>query len=151
MGPTILFTHLKIILLQCFQFSATINSIQTDPSSMQFFVNSVQSQQKNKPIWHFLILLSFWLGSDPNAIACSPLTNISTLWRKRNKYIYLTSVQFPILCLSSHYMIHIFAYIVLCLRHFQHHFVRATVVFHSHVAISIALLWPVWVIVVFAV
>ena len=58
MGPTILFTHLKIILLQYFQFSATINSIQTDPSSMQFFVNSVQSQQKNKPIWHFLILLS---------------------------------------------------------------------------------------------
>ena len=40
MGPTILFTHLKIILLQCFQFSvfsfkfsATISSIQTDPQS----------------------------------------------------------------------------------------------------------------------
>ena len=33
MSPTILFTHLKIILLQCFQFSvsATISSIQTDP------------------------------------------------------------------------------------------------------------------------
>ena len=33
MGPTTLFTHLKIILLQCFQFSvlATISSIQTDP------------------------------------------------------------------------------------------------------------------------
>ena len=35
MDPTTLFTHLKIILLQCFQFqfsvSATINSIQTDP------------------------------------------------------------------------------------------------------------------------
>ena len=38
MGPTILFTQLKIILLQCFQFSvfsfqfsATISSIQTDP------------------------------------------------------------------------------------------------------------------------
>ena len=32
-GPTILFTHLKIILLQCFQFSvsATISSIQTNP------------------------------------------------------------------------------------------------------------------------
>ena len=29
MGLTILFTHLKIILLQCFQFSATISSIQT--------------------------------------------------------------------------------------------------------------------------
>ena len=33
MGPTILFIHLKIILLQCFQFtvSAIISSIQTDP------------------------------------------------------------------------------------------------------------------------
>ena len=32
MGPTVLFTHLKIILLQCFQFSvsAIISSIQTD-------------------------------------------------------------------------------------------------------------------------
>ena len=35
MGPTVLFTHLKIILLQCFQFSvfsfSKISSIQTDP------------------------------------------------------------------------------------------------------------------------
>ena len=33
MDPTTLFTHLKIILLQCFQFSvsATISSIQMDP------------------------------------------------------------------------------------------------------------------------
>ena len=31
MGPTTLFTHLKIILLQCFQFSTKINCIQTDP------------------------------------------------------------------------------------------------------------------------
>ena len=30
LGPTALFTHLKIILLQCFQFS-TISGIQTDP------------------------------------------------------------------------------------------------------------------------
>ena len=30
MDPTALFTHLKIILLQCFQFSI-INSIQIDP------------------------------------------------------------------------------------------------------------------------
>ena len=32
-GPTVLFTYLKIILLQCFQFSvpATISSIQMDP------------------------------------------------------------------------------------------------------------------------
>ena len=31
MGSMILFTHLKIILLQCFQFSAKISCIQTDP------------------------------------------------------------------------------------------------------------------------
>ena len=37
MSPTVLFTYLKIILLQCFQFSvfsfSKINSIQTDPKS----------------------------------------------------------------------------------------------------------------------
>ena len=31
MSPTALFTHLKIILLQCFQFSAKISCIQTYP------------------------------------------------------------------------------------------------------------------------
>ena len=40
MGPTALFTHLKIILLQCFQFSvfnfSKISSIQTDPYSWYF-------------------------------------------------------------------------------------------------------------------
>ena len=30
LGPMVLFTHLKIILLQCFQFSA-MSDIQTDP------------------------------------------------------------------------------------------------------------------------
>ena len=38
MGPTALFTHLKIILLQYFQFSvfsfSKISSIQTDPTYM---------------------------------------------------------------------------------------------------------------------
>ena len=38
MGLTVLFTHLKIILLQCFQFSvfsfSKISSIQTDPTYM---------------------------------------------------------------------------------------------------------------------
>ena len=38
MSPTVLFTHLKIILLQCFQFSvfsfSKISSIQTDPKSV---------------------------------------------------------------------------------------------------------------------
>ena len=34
LGPTVLFTHLKIIWLQCFQFS-TINGIPTDPNRLQ--------------------------------------------------------------------------------------------------------------------
>ena len=40
MGPTVLFTHLKIILLQCFQFSvfsfSKISSIQTYPTFLSF-------------------------------------------------------------------------------------------------------------------
>ena len=34
----ILFTHLKIILLQCFQFSATISSIQTHPIYIYIYI-----------------------------------------------------------------------------------------------------------------
>ena len=41
MSPTVLFTHLKIILLQCFQFSvfsfSKISSIQTHPKSSFLF------------------------------------------------------------------------------------------------------------------
>ena len=48
MGPTILFTQLKIILLQCFQFSATISSIQTD--HLHFFLGK---------------LLTHWFGIEP--------------------------------------------------------------------------------------
>ena len=42
MGPTSLFTHLKIILLQCFQFSVSvkISSIQTDPILL-FYLNEL--------------------------------------------------------------------------------------------------------------
>ena len=38
MGPTVLFTYLKFILLQFFQFSvlAKINSVQTDPNCQEF-------------------------------------------------------------------------------------------------------------------
>ena len=39
--PTILFTHLKIILLQYFQFSATISSIQTDSMIIIRLVNEI--------------------------------------------------------------------------------------------------------------
>ena len=55
MDPTILFTHLKIILLQCFQFQfsvlATINSIQTNP--MCAFSSSLKNQ--------FILLFSLFL------------------------------------------------------------------------------------------
>ena len=45
MEPTALFTHLKIILLQCFQFSvsAKISYIQTDPSETNYFLNKTQN------------------------------------------------------------------------------------------------------------
>ena len=47
MDLTVLFTHLKIILLQCFQFSvsATISSIQTDPIPLtQYFPQQLRYQ-----------------------------------------------------------------------------------------------------------
>ena len=52
-GPTTLFTHLKIILLQCFQFSvsATISSIQTDCGSIFATVSH------NKGYLFFLLIL----------------------------------------------------------------------------------------------
>ena len=52
-GLTILFTHLKIILLQCFQFSvsATISSIQTDCGSIFATVSH------NKSYLFFLLTL----------------------------------------------------------------------------------------------
>ena len=36
-GHTTLSTHLKIILLQCFQFSVKISCIQTDPKNKNYF------------------------------------------------------------------------------------------------------------------
>ena len=76
MGPTILFTHLKIILLQCFQFSvfsfqfsATISSIQTDPKSLipkstiktatSFFLYlSMRYPAHSKLLLHYTLVLS---------------------------------------------------------------------------------------------
>ena len=48
MGSTVLFTHLKIILLQCFQFSVstTICSIQTDP-------NCAFGSNENYKLFHY--------------------------------------------------------------------------------------------------
>lgn len=54
-------------------------------------------------------------------------------------------VYFPILSLSSNYMSHILVHIVS--SSFSASSERATVVFHSHVAISIKIRWPVRVIV----
>ena len=47
MELTALFTHLKIILLQCFQFSvsAKISYIQTDPSETNYFLNKTQNMK----------------------------------------------------------------------------------------------------------
>ena len=61
MGPTVLFTHLKIILLECFQFSvsATINSIQTH--LQQYSFESFHSEEF--PLHHlsFALALSYSL------------------------------------------------------------------------------------------
>ena len=48
MSPKILFTHLKIILLQYFQFSTTISSIQTDPKKFQIQIGKRLCDQKKK-------------------------------------------------------------------------------------------------------
>ena len=50
-GPTILFTHLKIILLQCFQFSVstTISPIQTKPIIFRWH-NNGNGPQSDTPL-----------------------------------------------------------------------------------------------------
>ena len=61
MGPTVLFTHLKIFLLQCFQFSvfsfSKISSIQTHPqclvASLRSFFPSCVRRSANS-VTHFL-------------------------------------------------------------------------------------------------
>ena len=53
MGPTTLFTHLKIISLQCFQFqfsvSAKIFSIQTHPKKMDYLHDAVSDALRLYP------------------------------------------------------------------------------------------------------
>ena len=59
MDPTVLFTHLKIILLKCFQFSvfsfqfsATISSIQTDPiNKFCTFKSNRLGHMSHRMIW----------------------------------------------------------------------------------------------------
>ena len=48
-GLTILFTHLKIILLRCFQFSVSvkISCIHTEPKSLMIFINQNNCMNKN--------------------------------------------------------------------------------------------------------
>ena len=68
MGLTILFIHLKIILLQCFQFSTTISSIQTHPQCSLILARDETSSsitsESDKPsaneflFFYFFILLS---------------------------------------------------------------------------------------------
>ena len=58
MGHTALFTHLKIILLQCFQFSvfsfSKISSIQTDPNNSNRFKGKTYEKLFNHSIYRFL-------------------------------------------------------------------------------------------------
>ena len=61
MGPTALFTHLKIILLQCFQFqfsvSAKISSIQSDPMyTWPTMICPVFKRTKIPPFLHYITL-----------------------------------------------------------------------------------------------
>ena len=48
MGPTVLLTHLKIILLQCFQFSvfsfSKISSIQTHPMMNKYYMGNLKDR-----------------------------------------------------------------------------------------------------------
>ena len=61
-GPTVLFTHLKIILLQYFQFSifnfSKISSIQTDPKNLVYFLvyhmHQISNYDQCSIIWHYV-------------------------------------------------------------------------------------------------
>ena len=74
MGPTTLFTHLKIILLQCFQFSvfsfSKISSIQTDPNNSNRPKGKTYEKLFNHSIYGFLYvgmgLVSFRFNLDPS-------------------------------------------------------------------------------------
>ena len=61
MGLTVLFTHLKIILLQCFQFSvfsfSKISSIQTDPESISW--NFTRDHMQSFRNFEFLFLKNY--------------------------------------------------------------------------------------------
>ena len=57
MGPTALFTHLKIILLQCFQFSVfsfnKISSIQTNTECQKLYLRFASPQNLNAITFHY--------------------------------------------------------------------------------------------------
>ena len=97
MDPTILFTHLKIILLQCFQFSvfsfkfsATISSIQTDPIYLSWFLDSllvfslfeIEKESMGKRITLiFLFLITFLVLSSVD-VKTKAIQNLSEVDRK---------------------------------------------------------------------
>ena len=118
MGPTVLFTHLKIILLQCFQFSvsATISSIQTDPRyivlwcfhhrrvAMLWWASHAIMCYVEHVIWKIHLMVFVWLdvcvGRCPFDVfywvfqLSFPL--ICILW-KGSVYIFLCCLSFPLL------------------------------------------------------
>ena len=73
MGPTILFTHLKIIFLQCFQFSVStaISSIQTDPLSQSLYPSSFSNRS--------LVFFFFFFG-EPNGLHFQIDTELRSVW-----------------------------------------------------------------------
>ena len=87
MSPTALFTHLKIILLQCFQFSVfnfnKISSIQTDPTCKQCMWPSPQSAKVEQRTTNSLAKSMFFYtetSDDDNNLV--PLTGL--LWKFGN-------------------------------------------------------------------
>ena len=101
MGLTILFIHLKIILLQYFQFqfsvSAKISSIQTDPVTTFLIVNC---------LWHWIpkTRSGFFLNNSTQSIkyigsktdfSIHYLNVLRWIWLWKNLICQLSRVQYP--------------------------------------------------------
>ena len=65
-GSTTLFTHLKIILLQCFQFSISVkmSSIQTNPIYIYIYIYIAESPSRSQ----FCILANKFFSTLPNKL-----------------------------------------------------------------------------------
>ena len=102
-GHTALFTHLKIILLQCFQFSifnfSKINSIQTD----HIKVDNTIIELFDQPILFFFFFLSTMRALPPIAnLVTRPLKACSIRACKPKKLSLLTTVKLNMCNLTIH-------------------------------------------------